>query len=96
MTESYGDTVQDLRRQIGAEPEAAEDDSARAAWHARWDQQDYRRSLYTTAEADHPALNPSGQPCDCEAGGTGWERSGVAMTVRWPRAVAAEREREAG
>ena len=68
----------------------------RSAWQERWDRQPYRRSLYTNTKADHPALNPSGRACDCEAGGTGWERSGVAMAVRWPRALAAETDREAG
>ena len=76
-------------------PEAALEEQ-RAAWQANWDRQDYRRSLYTNTKADHPALNPSGQPCDCEAGGTGWERRGVAMAVRWPRAQAADPQREAG
>jgi hypothetical protein len=52
-----------------------------AARQAAYDQEDYRRSLYTNTKDDHPAIWATGQPCDCEADGTGWERSGVAMTV---------------
>jgi hypothetical protein len=86
MPESHGDKVQDLRRQIGAELEAAEDDSARAAWHARWDQQDYRRSLCTTAEADHPATE---SPERQERSGMGW-----ISTARDARQQAAAGRRE--
>ncbi len=63
---------------------------------ADYDQEDYRRSLYTNTKADHPALWSTGEPCDCEAGGDGWEREGIAMAVRWPRRAAAEMDREAG
>jgi hypothetical protein len=44
-----------------------------------------RASLYTNIKDDHPADWLTGEPCDCEAGGTAWER-GTAMAVRWPQA----------
>jgi hypothetical protein len=50
-----------------------------------YDGEDCRRSLYTNTKADHPADHLTGGPCRCEEGDdSGWERSGVAMTVRWP------------
>ena len=47
---------------------------------------DYRRSLYTNTKPDHPGNWLTGEPCRCEKGDDrGWERSGNAMTVQWPR-----------
>ena len=70
------DRAHELRRQIGAELQAMDPPAARAEWQERSHRLPYRRSLYTNTKDDHPALNPSGQPCDCNAGGTGW--SGAA------------------
>jgi len=65
-------------------------------WRADYDREDYRQSLYTNTKDDHPALWATGEPCDCAAGDDRWERDGVAMAARWPRALDAEQEREAG
>jgi hypothetical protein len=55
-----------------------------------YDAEDYRRSLYTTAETDHPADWATGEPCDCQADGTRWERNGIAMEVHWPPSLRRE------
>ncbi|MEU8362301.1 hypothetical protein AB0C27_40415 [Nonomuraea sp. NPDC048882] len=39
---------------------------------------DIRASLYTTIENDHSDHWASQEPCDCESGGTMWERNGKA------------------
>jgi hypothetical protein len=55
-----------------------------AEWQAAYDAEDYRRSLYTNTKDDHPAIDLTGEPCDCPAGGARWERNGFAMRVEWP------------
>lgn len=58
-----------------------------SAWQAKYDSKDYRRSLYTNTKPDHPLHPLTDGPCDCEIGGSGWER-GEAMRVRWPSLAA--------
>jgi hypothetical protein len=68
---------------IGA-PEFDVYQSELAARQLGRDMEDYRRALYTNTKADHPANHLTGEPCDCEAGGTYWETKGIAMRVQWP------------
>ena len=56
------------------------------------DMEPYRRSLYTNTKPDLEPHPLTGESCDCDAGGTGWERNGVAMRVRWPRDARRKRE----
>ncbi len=41
-----------------------------------------RRALHATVNDDHPAIRPTGEPCDRHVGGSGGET--LAMRVTWP------------
>jgi predicted GIY-YIG superfamily endonuclease len=90
-----------LAGELWPEPEAVQVDAMTPEQREERDVQiadeESRRPLDTNAKADHPVIDLAGEPCDCEAGGSGRERNGIAMRAEWPPPQpGAEAELEAG